>query len=838
MTELFRRCWLTLVIVMALAAVLQGESVIAEDGAVTATPSRDAASGTAATGTAASIVDASVDPVAIELSGPDAAWSIRVDGKTSDGRLVDLTRAARFTTPDSSLVSVSSTGWVRGLADGRATVQVEVHDRRMTVAVSVAGSQTARRYNFENDIIPILSKFGCNTSGCHGKAEGQNGFKLSVFGFDPRADYTSLTQEGRGRRVFPIIPEQSLLLGKACGKIPHGGGVRISRGSGEYHTLLNWIVAGLPFGDAADPHVVSVEVTPRERQMDVKSQQQLRVVATYSDGRRADVSNHAKYQTNNEGLGSVNEYGLVTAGDVPGEVAIMASYMGAVDVFRTLIPRTERLASYPQFPEKNFIDGLVYQKLRKLNILPSEGASDADFLRRAYLDVIGTLPTSAESRAFLADQRPDRRARLVDDLLQRPEFADFWALRWADVLRVNRQALGHKRSYAYYRWIRDSLASNKPYDQFCREIITAEGPLAETPAASLYKVVQKPGELASTVSQVFLGVRIECAECHHHPFDRWSQTDYYGMQAFFTQVGFKGPPAQEVLLTASDATTTHPRTGEVINAFALGTQMPKDKPQGDRRRLLAAWMTSPENPWFAKNLVNRTWAQVMGRGFIEPVDDLRLTNPPSNAELLDALARHFVEKKFDFRELIRTITASHVYQLSSSPNATNERDDQNYSRALFKRLDAEVLLDAISQTTGVPEKFHGVPEGYRAVQLWDSQVPHYFLKLFGRPTRVTACECERTVEPSVAQVLHVMNSPEMQGKLTHEGGRVARLVRTIPDDGMLIEELYLTFYNRFPTEAERKSAVAYLATQAENRRRGVEDIAWSMLNTAEFLFNH
>ena len=784
------------------------------------------------------VVEVTVDPRSVELSGPDAAWSLRVDGKTPDGRLVDLTRAARYSTPDATTVAVSSNGWVRGLQDGRGSVLIELEGHRLTVPVTITGSVLPREFNFENDIIPVLSKFGCNTSGCHGKAEGQNGFKLSVFGFDPGADYAALTQEGRGRRVFPIIPEQSLLLAKASGKVPHGGGVRISRGSGEYRTLHDWILAGLPFGNPADPHVVSVEVTPRERQMDVRQQQQLRVVATYSDGRKVDVTNHARFQTNNEALGTVDEYGLVTTGDVPGEVAIMASYMGPVDLFSVLVPRSEKIAAYPQLPESNFIDGLVYQKLRKLNILPAEGATDADYLRRVYLDVIGTLPTSDEARRFLSDQRPDRRAKLVDELLQRPEFADFWALRWADVLRVNRQALGHKRSYEYYRWIRNSLATSKPYDQFCREIITAEGPLAETPAASLYKVVQKPGDLASTVSQVFLGVRIECAQCHHHPYDRWSQTDYYGMQAFFTQVGFKGPATDETLQTSAGGDTKHPRTGEVINAYALGTQMPQESPEGDRRKILAAWMTAPDNPWFARNLVNRTWAHFMGRGIVEPVDDLRLTNPPSNGALLDALSAEFVASKFDFRALIRTITASRVYQLSATPNGTNERDDQNYSRALFKRLDAEVLLDAISQTTGVPEKFHGMPEGYRAIQLWDSLVPHYFLKLFGRPTRLTACECERSVEPSVAQVLHVMNSPEVHAKLTHAGGRIARLVEALPDDAALIEELYLTFYSRFPSEVERSSAVAYLKSHAENRRRGAEDIAWSMLNTAEFLFNH
>lgn len=702
----------------------------------------------------------------------------------------------------------------------------------------VAHAEPPRRFNFENDIVPILSKFGCNTSGCHGKAEGQNGFKLSVFGFDPGGDYAALTQEGRGRRVLPALPERSLLLAKASGGIPHGGGVRIDRSSDEYGTLRDWIAAGLPFGSPADPRVVSITVSPRERELEAGARQALTVTARYSDGHTADVTRHAKFQSNNEGLAAVDESGLVKAGPVPGEAAIMASYLGEVDVFRALVPRSERIENYPALPENNFLDGLVYRKLRKLQVLPSEQAGDGDFLRRVYLDVIGTLPTADEARAFLGDSRPDRRARLVEELLHRPEFADFWALKWSDVLRVDRQALGHKRAYAYYRWIRESIAANVPYDRFCREIVAAEGPLSGSPAGSFYKVVTKPGEMAGTLSQVFLGVRIECAQCHHHPFDRWSQTDYFGMQAFFTQVSFKPTPAGESLVAGTASPTVHPRTGETVAAHALASAAAGAEPTGDRRKQLAEWMTSPDNPWFARNFVNRVWAHFLGRGLVEPVDDVRLTNPPTNPELLDALAGHFVETKFDFQQLIRTITASRVYQASSTPNATNERDDQNYSRALLKPLQAEVLFDAVCQTTGVPEKFPGMPAGVRAIQLWDSQTPHYFLKLFGRPTRTTACECERTKEPSVAQVLHGLNSPELQEKLSHAGGRLARLVAAQADDGSLADELYLTFYSRFPAASERQAVIEYLKTRAADRRKATEDIAWSMLNTAEFQFNH
>jgi hypothetical protein len=584
--------------------------------------------------------------------------------------------------------------------------------------------------------------------------------------------------------------------------------------------------------------VAGIRVEPHERLLAMKTQQQLRVIARYADGREVDVTARARFQSNNDALASVSADGLVSAGTMPGEAAVMAGYQNQVDTFRALVPRPEKIANYPKVPENNFIDTLVFRKLRQLNIVPSELADDAEYLRRVYLDVIGTLPTPTETRAFLADGRPNKRALLVEALLDRPEFADYWALEWADVLRVDRQVLGHKRAYAYYRWIRDSLAGNKPLDQFAREILTAEGLPDENGPANFYKVVTKPGERASTLTQVFLGLRIACAECHHHPYDRWSQTDYYGMQAFFAPLTFKATARGEMLLAAGDPPTKHPRTGAVIHAFALGTTMPAASLPGDRRLVLADWLTKPDNPWFARNLANRVWKHFLGRGLVEPVDDVRDTNPPSNPELLDALAKHLLDGKYDLKQLIRTVTASRVYQLSSQPNATNAADEMNYSRALFRPPGAEVLLDMVSQTTGIGERFTGAPPGTRAVQLWDSKVNHYFLKLFGRPARTSACECERNHEPGIAQVLHLMNSPEIQAKLSHDKGTVARLVRGQADDGVLVEELYLTFFCRLPTAAERGVALKYLSRDPSRRQEAAEDLAWSMLNALEFVFQH
>ncbi len=779
------------------------------------------------------------DPAAVSLDGRGANFQLLVSDTDAGGKVVDKTRAVTYRSVNPDICQVSPTGFVSGVSNGAATIEAEIAGKKTLIQVTVSNLGQRAAFNFERDIIPILSRYGCNSSACHAKAEGQNGFKLSVFGFDPKADHLTLTQESRGRRTHPLLPEQSLLLVKASGGMPHGGGVRIKADSVEYSLLRDWIAGGMPFGQKDDPQVKSIEVSPRERQLTFDAQQQLRVIATYTDGRRVDVTTLAKFQSNNEGIAAVDDRGFVVAGKKPGDVAVMASFMGSVDIFRALIPQPS-IENAPAWPVvKNQIDELVDAKLRKLGITPSGICSDADYLRRVYLDLIGTLPTAAEARAFLADTSADKRQKLVDQLLTRPEYADYWALKWSDLLRVDRQVLGQRGAFLYYSWIRESFASNKHFDQFVRELLTADGELAQAPAAHLFKAVTKPGDRASTISQVFLGVRIECAQCHHHPFDRWGQDDYVGMEAFFVQPNIKKNGRGEVLFTAANnSPLKHPRTGDAIHAHALGEAQGEASPEGDRRKALAAWMTSPGNAWFAKSFANRMWAHFTGRGLVTPIDDVRLTNPPSNPELLDALAKRFTDSGFDVQALVRFITSSRTYQLTSATNPTNLSDEQNYSRALLRSLDAEVLFDAVCQTTGVPEKFDGLPAGYRAIQLWDSHVPHYFLRIFGRPVRATVCDCERNAEPSVAQVLHVMNSPLIQDKLAHEGGRITKLATQMTDDAALIDELYLTFYARPPSADERAAAIEYFKKQSGQRRRAVEDLAWSLMNTTEFLFNH
>ena len=707
----------------------------------------------------------------------------------------------------------------------------------LILAADEAGS---KEFHFANDVVPILSRYGCNTSGCHGKAEGQNGFKLSVFGFDPAADYAAVTQESRGRRVLPSIPDKSLLLLKASGGMPHGGGVRILRGTDEYRLLRNWIASGMPIGRDDAPKVVSIRVAPVERILEFRTKQQLKVTAIYSDGHEVDVTHHSRFQSNRESIATVDPDGEVSIQDVAGDVAVMAAYLDCTAVFTALVPRGELATSDIAPPAISDLDRLVDAKLKKLHIVPSPLCDDATYLRRVYLDLIGRLPSPVECRDFLASQQADKRAQVVERLFSRTEYADYWALIWSDWLRVDRQALGHNGAYAYYKWIRDSFAANKPMDRFATELIEADGLVSEHPAAQFYRVAKDPGDAAAMLSQALLGVRIECAKCHHHPFDRWSQDDYFGMQAFFTPLTFKTTPHGQMLLASKTDATRHSRTGAEIYAHPLGTPVPTTNPDGDRRKVLADWMTAPSNPFFARNIANRTWAHFLGRGIVEPIDDVRSTNPPTNPPLLDALASSLSESHFDLRQLMRQIISSRTYQASTAVNTSNANDEQNYSRALLRRLSAEVLLDAICDATGVPEKFDGVPVGSRAVQLWDSQATNYFLTTTGRPSRTTVCECERVASPTVAQVLHTLNSSSLEGKISHDAGLVAKTLREHPNENApVVNEIYLAFVSRLPTESESQRAVEHIAKAGSDRRQSAaEDLAWALMNSLEFIYNH
>ena len=788
-----------------------------------------------------SVVSITVEPALPQLLGPDGMQSLLVTGVTADNREIDLTHTAEYQFDTTGIANVNTRGVLTPEADGSANLSITAGGVQTRVEVTVVDSHAPWQIDFASDIMPILSRLGCNSGACHGKAEGKNGFKLSVFGFDTLADYQAIVKSGRGRRVMVSAPDRSLLLRKALAHMPHGGGQLLEKGTLEHRTLRHWIAGGAALGEDQEPALERIEITPNQRALALNGRQQLQVTAHFANGTRRDVSTTARYESNRPPIAAVDETGMVTTLGVPGQAAVMVSYRDKVAVARIVVP--QQLDSPLLRPEEhNFIDPLVWDKLTELGIQPSVGCNDADYLRRVYLDLIGTLPTPDEARRFLADERPDKRAALVDQLLQRPEYVNYWALRWADLLRIDRLALKAKGAYTFYQWLRASLTENKAYDQFAREIIMAQGHSDISGPVNLYRMLDTPETAASTLSQVFLGVRIECARCHHHPSDKWSQHDFYGMVGFFNGLRRNASEESMALSTGDMVEVKHPRSGETVVPHALdAAEFTADviTADGDARGALAEWMTSPENRWFSREIANRLWSHFFGRGLIEPIDDMRETNPPSNEPLLDALSQYVVDVDFDLQQLIRAITASAVYQRSSKPNASNRHDRDNFSHAALKTIQAEVLLDAISQATGRPEKFPLLPEGTRAIDLWDNRIDHYFLKVFGRPLRVTACECERVNEPSTAQVLHLLNAPEIHAKISHHRGRVRALVESDYPTGGIVEDLYLATYSRQPDQRERDVAVAYLDNSpAQRRNEAAEDLLWTLMNTTEFIFNH
>ncbi len=702
----------------------------------------------------------------------------------------------------------------------------------------------SRTVTFERDVQPILARMGCNAGACHGKARGQNGFQLSLLGFDPDFDFAALTQEGRGRRIIPAAPDHSLLLLKASGQVPHGGGKRLAKESPHYDVLRRWIAAGTPRTPQDAPTLERITLEPAECSLLNHAQQQLLVTAHYSDGTRQDVTDLTTFQSNESVVAAVNAEGRVLAGPLPGEAAIMARFMEKFAVCNVVIPLPGRVSAevYARLPRHNFIDGHVWNKLQHLGLTPSDPAGDSTFLRRAYLDVIGRLPTPEELRQFLADRTADKRLRLVDQLLDRPEYADFWANKWADLLRPNPYRVGIKAVFNLDAWLRDSFRRNKPYDQLVREIVTAQGSTFRNGAVVVFRDRRDPPEITTMVSQLFLGIRLECARCHHHPFEIWGQDHFYSLAAYFARIGRKGvglsPPisgGEEMFFLASRGEVKHPVTGQVLPPRPLFGSAPAAEDR-DPRQALADWMVSRDNPYFARVIVNRVWADLMGRGLVEPVDDLRATNPPSNAPLLDALAEDFRNNGHDLKKLIRTIMTSYVYGLSSLPKDRNTVDLRNYSRHYRQRLRAEVLLDAVSDVTGVPETFAAMPPGSRAMELWTARSQSVFLDSFGRPDPNQDPPCERTSDTTVVQALHLMNAPNLHRKFTSDSGRAAALAQSSKTPGEIVDELYALVYTRLPDAQERSTCLKRFEEKGTSRRQVVEDLLWALLNTPEFVF--
>jgi len=699
----------------------------------------------------------------------------------------------------------------------------------------------AQKVDFGTQVEPLLTRFGCNAGGCHGKASGQNGFKLSLFGFDHGFDYEAIVDEARGRRIFGSAAENSLLMLKATGKVPHGGGKRIDPGTEPYETLCAWIKQGAPASAPDAPHVVRISIEPRELVMQPGAKAQLRVSAQYSDGAIREVTTQTQYDSNMGPVAGVSAEGLVECNGQSGEAAIMARYMGQVAVFRALVPHGQSLTAIPNFNTEHYIDRLCAEKWKKLGLLPSPLADDATLIRRTTVDLCGRLPTPDEVRGYITNSSPDKREKLVDRLLASPDYPAFFAMRWGTILRNSQLAGSDRAAYAFHNWIKDFLARNKPYDEFVRGIVAAAGEWQDAPAINWYWQMRDDQlhQVTADTAQVFLGIRLQCARCHHHPYERWGQEDYYGLAGFFTRLGRKsfGEPPPYYSAPRVTLGDMNPLTKKSPEPKYLDGEYPKFSSEQDPRHALVDWMSRPENPFFSKVLVNRLWGHFFGRGLVDQVDDMRETNPPTNPELLDALAKDFADHKFDMKHMIRQLVLSQAYALSSLPTDQNHSDAQNFARFYSRRLIAEVLHDAVDQAAGTKSTFGGMASDARAIDLPHEGFGSYFLETFDRPKRVTGCECERSAGATLAQVLLLSNSDEIENKLSNGEGRVARLIKDKQTDEQAIEELYLAALSRLPTAEEMGKSIVYVAS-GPNRQQSLEDVLWSLLNSKEFLFNH
>ncbi len=795
----------------------------------------------------------SVNGNPVVLRGPDSSQQLVATLEHTDGSVSDATRSVAYSAEPTGIVVISPEGRVTPVGNGEAVVRVSLGDHQAEATLRVEQIETPLRISFPNEVVPVFTKYGCNGGGCHGKSSGQNGFRLSLLGFEPQEDFEHLVKEARGRRLFPASPRHSLLLRKATGELPHGGGSRLGEEAPEYLTLLRWIEQGTPYGETSDPVVQRVQVYPRERILPPGAEQQLQVTAIYSDGTARDISRVAQYESNQKEMAEVSGTGLITLGQVPGDAAVMIRFQEFVDVFRVTIPLGAPVESLPD--PRNFIDELVFEKLRTLGLPPSGVCDDATFLRRVTVDITGRTPALEETRAFLADESPEKRAALVDRLLESTAYADYFANKWSAILRNKRRDDKYQRgTFAFHAWLQESLHANKPFDRLISELVSASGEAGRNPAVNWFRAVDQREEQLQDVAQVFLGVRLQCAQCHHHPFEKWSQRDYHGFAAFFAQIGRKPglqPGEQLVFHQYGKASVRNPKTNEDLPPMPLGGPPLDLEPEMDPRLALADWMTAPDNPFLSRMLVNRYWKHFLGRGLVEPEDDIRLTNPPTNPKLLDALAGHFTESGFDLKKLVRTICTSATYQLEALPNQHNTGDRQNYSRFFPRRLAAEVLLDAVDTLTGVPTLFSGQPAGVRAVQLPDDRfnADSYFLTVFGRPEMDSACECERTNDANLAQSLHLLNSKAIQDKLTHPQGVAAVYAADPRPDVEKVEELYLRAFARWPSGDEIRVAIEYLekkkrdvensgAEGPSHQQIAYEDMLWALINTKEFLFNH
>ena len=806
--------------------------------------------------------DLELVPESVDLTGLNSSSQFLVEKLSGTQQVGQVTSGIKWSTDDSAIATVSD-GEVTAVGNGKTTLRAMVDGKNLTARVTVNHADTELTPSFRNHVLAVFAKTGCNSGACHGALAGKGGFRLSLRGYDPATDYQTIVTQARGRRIELADPGRSLILAKPTGALPHKGGLRFETDSREYKVIADWIAGGAVPPADDDPTVERVEILPDAVQLSVGDEQDFIVRAHYSNGRVEDVSRWVKFSSSNESVASVDNDGRISVIG-PGSGAVTAWFASQTVISRITcaFPNDVPTEVYESLPRRNFIDEYVVAKLSELRLEPSPQCSDVVFVRRAFLDVIGTLPTPAEVREFLDDETEGKRDRLIESLLARPEFVDFWAYKWSDVLLVNGNKLRPKGVKAYYEWIRNEIAENTPWDEFARKIVTSTGGSIENGATNFFALHQDPENMAENVSQAFLGLSIACAKCHNHPLEKWTNSQYYSFANLFSRVRAKGwggdfrnGDGVRTLYVVPTGELIQPLTGKPQLPTPLdGEPLPFDASE-DRRIHLANWLTAPENPYFARAITNRVWASFFGPGLVEEVDDLRLSNPASNEELLTAASQHLIERGFDLKSLMRTILQSHTYQRSGVPLDGNRDEQRFYSRYYPKRLMAEVLLDAVSQVTEVPTPFTHIgfpggdrqetkeyPLGTRAIQLHDSAVESYFLKTFGRNSRAITCECERSDEPSMVQVLHVANGDTINGKLKEKENRVSKLLAAGHSDAELTDEIFLQCLSRFPTDEEKTRVVELLgqveAADADEKRLVVEDVFWSLLSTREFLFNH
>lgn len=778
-----------------------------------------------------------VYPADVRLETTRDRQSFVVQAVYPDGLTRDVTAEAKIALANPELVKLDK-NVLHPAADGATTMTVEFGGRTLTVPVTVKDAKTDRPISFKLDVMPVFMKAGCNAGSCHGAARGKDGFRLSLFGFDPEGDHFRLTREINGRRINLALIHESLLLEKGTAKVPHSGGERFKPDSELYQTITRWLEAGAPQDPPNVATPVSLEILPPSAVLDGQgATQRMTVRAKYSDGTDRDVTSLALFLSNNDTAARISPEGVVTAGE-RGEAFVMARFATFTVGAQIIVLPKGLQFTFPQVPENNYIDKLVFDKLRKLRIAPSDLCTDEAFLRRLYLDVLGILPTVEEYHRFMNDKDPHKRNKLVDELLGRKEFVELWVLKWAELLQIRSSAqVSYKAMLLYYNWLQDKIAHNVPMDQMVQELLASKGGTFKNPATNYYQTEQDTLKIAENVAQVFMGMRIQCAQCHNHPFDRWTMDDYYSFAAFFAQIGRKGTddPREVIVYNSGGGEVQHPTTRQNMKPKFLGGDVP-DCTGKDRREVLAQWLASPQNPYFATNLANIVWAHFFGQGIIHEVDDVRVSNPPSNPELLAELGKRFTDYRYDFKKLVRDICTSRTYQLSTRPNPSNESDTRNFARASIRRIKAETFLDCISQVTETKNKFPGLPLGARAVQIADGSVSTYFLTTFGRATRETVCSCEVKLEPTLSQSLHLLNG-EATTQRIQNGNLIGRLLAENRSPEQIIEELYIRCLSRKPTAEELKKLQDLLNAEPD-KKKGLEDIFWALLNSREFMFNH